>query len=112
MAKTAKASIDYSGFANRHGEPVTKRQKEIFEFILECIKENGVPPTVRDIGERCKIDSPNGVMCHLKALNRRGLIQWQNPDGPSRARSIKILAGEVCNCCNGLGRILPDEGKA
>ena len=31
-------------------------------------------PTVREIGAGFKIRSPNGVMCHLKALEKKGLI--------------------------------------
>src|SRR5690606_27227743 len=31
-------------------------------------------PTVREIGNQFGIRSPNGVMCHLKALERKGLI--------------------------------------
>ena len=31
-------------------------------------------PTVREIGEHFDIASPNGVMCHLKALEKKGMI--------------------------------------
>lgn len=34
----------------------------------------GYGPTVREIGAGFKIKSPNGVMCHLKALEKKGLI--------------------------------------
>lgn len=53
--------------------PLTTRQQEIYDFISDRIAK-GLPPTVREIGNRFKIKSPNGVMCHLKALERKGLI--------------------------------------
>ena len=53
---------------------LTARQREIYEFIREKIERRGYGPTVREIGEGFSIRSPNGVMCHLKALEKKGLI--------------------------------------
>lgn len=53
---------------------LTDRQKEIYEFIRDKIETRGYGPTVREIGEGFHIESPNGVMCHLKALEKKGLI--------------------------------------
>ncbi len=53
---------------------LTQRQQEIFEFLKEKILKRGYGPTVREIGAQFGIRSPNGVMCHLKALERKGLI--------------------------------------
>jgi repressor LexA len=53
---------------------LTKRQKQIYEFIREKIEKRGYGPTVREIGNAFEIKSPNGVMCHLKALEKKGLI--------------------------------------
>ncbi len=65
---------------------LTERQKEIYDFIREQIMEKGYPPTVRDIGENFDIKSPNGVMCHLKALEKKGLITRKG----FRARAIML----------------------
>jgi repressor LexA len=54
---------------------LTERQLEIYNFIKREIHTRGYPPTVRDIGVAFEIKSPNGVMCHLKALEKKGLIQ-------------------------------------
>ena len=56
-------------------ESLTKRQSEVYNFIRMQIRGRGYGPTVREIGERFKIRSPNGVMCHLKALEKKGLIR-------------------------------------
>jgi repressor LexA len=66
---------------------LTKRQKQIYEFIRDKIESRGYGPTVREIGEAFKIESPNGVMCHLKALQKKGLILRE--DG--KARAIQLV---------------------
>jgi len=53
---------------------LTQRQREIYEFIRDKIESRGYGPTVREIGTAFEIKSPNGVMCHLKALEKKGLI--------------------------------------
>jgi repressor LexA len=53
---------------------LTDRQREIYDFIRDKIESRGYGPTVREIGSAFDIRSPNGVMCHLKALQKKGLI--------------------------------------
>lgn len=53
---------------------LTHRQKAIYEFLKDKIQLRGYGPTVREIGTEFGIRSPNGVMCHLKALEKKGLI--------------------------------------
>lgn len=53
---------------------LTTRQQAIYDFIKDKILNRGYGPTVREIGTGFKIRSPNGVMCHLKALEKKGLI--------------------------------------
>ncbi len=55
--------------------PLTERQQQVYNFIREKIVARGYGPTVREIGEFLEIRSPNGVMCHLKALERKGMIR-------------------------------------
>jgi repressor LexA len=57
---------------------LTSRQKEIYEFLREKILTRGYGPTVREIGMKFDIKSPNGVMCHLKALERKGMISRES----------------------------------
>lgn len=53
---------------------LTPRQREIYEFIKQSIMNLGIVPTVREIGDFAGIKSPNGVICHLHALVKKGLI--------------------------------------
>jgi repressor LexA len=57
---------------------LTSRQREIYEFLKEKITKRGYGPTVREIGAQFGIRSPNGVMCHLKALEKKGLISRES----------------------------------
>ncbi len=53
---------------------LTARQQQVYDFIREKIVARGFGPTVREIGDFLNISSPNGVVCHLKALERKGMI--------------------------------------
>src|SRR3954454_9335555 len=66
---------------------LTKRQREIYDFIRDKIESRGYGPTVREIGLEFQIKSPNGVMCHLKALEKKGLIIRQG----FSARAIQLV---------------------
>ena len=57
-------------------ENLTKRQRAVFEFIRGKIRNRGYGPTVREIGTQFEIRSPNGVMCHLKALEKKEFIEF------------------------------------
>jgi len=67
-------------------DQLTERQRDVFEFIREKIETRGYGPTVREIGEHFEISSPNGVMCHLKALEKKGLIYRE----PNMSRAIQV----------------------
>lgn len=68
-------------------ERLTDRQNEIYRFILEKIRTRGYGPTVREIGAAFDIKSPNGVMCHLSALVKKGLIKRE----PNMSRAISVV---------------------
>ena len=71
---------------------LTPKQQEIFHYIRRYIEDNGYPPAIRDIGTAFDIRSPNGVMCHLKALQKKGYIhrdeKTETKGGKARAITI------------------------
>jgi repressor LexA len=72
-------------------ETLTKKQAQVYDFIRDKIKNRGYGPTVREIGEHFGISSPNGVMCHLKALEKKGLITRE----PNMSRAIQLKVEPV-----------------
>jgi repressor LexA len=66
---------------------LTAKQKIIYDFIREKIEKRGYGPTIREIGSAFGIKSPNGVMCHLKALQKKGLINRELKS----ARAIELV---------------------
>src|ERR1700731_4046805 len=66
---------------------LTERQREIYHFIAGKIDGRGYGPTVREIGLAFDIKSPNGVMCHLKALEKKDLIKREG----FSARAIQLI---------------------
>ena len=67
---------------------LTDRQEAVYVFIRDKIRGRGYGPTVREIGRQFGIHSPNGVVCHLKALEKKGLITRE----PNMSRAIQLSA--------------------
>lgn len=78
---------------------LTKRQSEILQFIQNEMELEGEAPTVREIAEQFGIRSTNAVADHLKALERKGVIERDPrsargihlPDEKVEARRIPVL---------------------
>ena len=81
---------------------LTTRQRDIYNFLKDKIVNRGYGPTVREIGAHFGIRSPNGVMCHLKALEKKGLITREShmsraiqlSESPQERMSLP-LAGQI-----------------
>ena len=82
-------------------DTLTAKQALVFEFIRERVVSRGYGPTVREIGEHFKISSPNGVMCHLRALEKKGLLHRVRKHDRAIARAIE-LAPEITAEAKGL----------
>jgi repressor LexA len=54
---------------------LTPRQKRIYDFLSNAIREKGYAPSIPEIGQRFKITSTRGVFDHLKALEKKGYIK-------------------------------------
>jgi repressor LexA len=66
---------------------LTQRQEQVLEFIRESIRENGYPPTVREICAALQLSSPSTVHAHLANLERHGLIKRD----PSKPRALDVM---------------------
>ena len=65
---------------------LTKRQKEILDFVRQFIDRNGYSPSMEEIAEHFEIASLNAVFKHLAALELRGFLRRD----ANRARSIEL----------------------
>jgi repressor LexA len=66
---------------------LTKRQKEIADFIKHYAAKYGYPPTVREIGKAVGLASSSTVHAHLANLEKYGILK-RNPTKP---RAIELL---------------------
>jgi repressor LexA len=53
---------------------LTDRQREILEFIRAFTQRHGLPPTVREVGERFRV-TPRAAFDHIRALERKGALK-------------------------------------
>ena len=65
---------------------LSKRQRDILEFIADQMRERGFPPSVREIGEAVGLTSPSTVHSHLATLQKHGFLR-RDPDKP---RAIEV----------------------
>lgn len=66
--------------------PLTPKQAEIYDFILQYTRTQGYPPSVREIGAAVHLKSPSTVHFHMKKLEAEGYIQ--KADGKTRAITL------------------------
>lgn len=67
---------------------LTPRQKQIFDMIRKSIETRGMPPTRAEIGQAFGFRSPNAAEEHLRALERKGVIEMI----PGSSRGIRVTA--------------------
>ena len=67
--------------------PLTKRQREILDFLNEFIRQHGYAPSLEEIGRRFGLASLATVHKHLTNLQEKGFIKraW------NRSRSVELL---------------------
>jgi repressor LexA len=70
---------------------LTRRQKEILDFLGRHIEKKGYAPTIEEIGEQFGLSSLATVHKHLSNLQQKGLIKraW------NRSRALELVPTEV-----------------
>ncbi len=70
---------------------LTRRQKEILDFLARHIERKGYAPTIEEIGEHFGLSSLATVHKHLTNLQQKGLIkrQW------NRSRALELVPADV-----------------
>lgn len=67
--------------------PLTKRQREILDYLGEFIQQHGYAPSLEEIGRRFSLSSLATVHKHLTNLQEKGFIRrsW------NRSRSVEVV---------------------
>ncbi|HXE79348.1 MAG TPA: transcriptional repressor LexA [Vicinamibacterales bacterium] len=67
--------------------PLTKRQREILDYLSEFIQQHGYAPSLEEIGRRFNLSSLATVHKHLTNLQDKGFIKraW------NRSRSVELV---------------------
>lgn len=66
---------------------LTRRQREVFEFVRDFIRQEGYSPSLHEIGEHFGLSSPATVHKHVQHLVEKGLLR----KGWNRSRSVEPL---------------------
>ena len=71
----------------RDADGLTARQREVLAFIQRCVQGQGVPPTRQEIARAFGFRSPNAAEAHLRALERKGMLELL--DGSARGIRLR-----------------------
>lgn len=72
--------------SDRKAKPLTSRQREVFDFIVQWIKETHFPPTLSEVAQFLGVPYPKSAVAHLDALEKKGFIQRMS----GKARGIQL----------------------
>ncbi len=67
---------------------MTKRQREVLEFIKKTQHATAQTPSLREIARHFGFGSMNSAADHVRALKRKGVLEGS----PRRARSLRVLS--------------------
>jgi len=67
---------------------LTKRQREIYEYLKDHIRSQGYAPSIAEIGKEFDLSSPATVHKHLSHLEEKGLIRKQQ----NLSRAIEVVS--------------------
>src|SRR3954467_10577540 len=73
--------------------PLTKRQREILDFLNDFIQQHGYAPSLEEIGRRFSLSSLATVHKHLTNLQEKGFIKraW------NRSRSVEVVPARLAS---------------
>jgi repressor LexA len=72
-------------------QPLTKRQREILDYLNDFIQQHGYAPSLEEVGKRFGLSSLATVHKHLTNLQQKGFIKrtW------NRSRSVEVMPSRV-----------------
>jgi repressor LexA len=67
---------------------LTRRQKQVFDFLVEFINRNGYSPSFEEIGDGLGVSSLATVHKHMQTLEKKGFIRRSY----NQSRSVEVVA--------------------
>ena len=86
---------------------LSKRQQEIYDFVVSYAAKHGYPPTVREIGEEVGLASPSTVHAHLANLERAGMLRRD----PTKPRALEVVGRDRASGSHPVRAAAPDPRR-
>src|SRR5436309_10645908 len=67
---------------------LTKRQRQILDFIQRCQQTTGVTPSLREIAAQFGFRSMSTVVDHVRLIQNKGFLE----NNPHKARSLRVIS--------------------
>lgn len=68
-------------------EPLTEAQRQLYDWLVDYIRQNQYPPSIRQMMRAMNLRSPAPVQSRLEHLRKKGYIAWTE----GKARTIQVL---------------------
>lgn len=87
-------------------KPLTDKQDNVYKFIVNSMKERGMPPTIREIGDEFGITA-KGAYDHLKAIEKKGFIKTTK----NQSRAIELTRNDALEAIPEQAMTIPVIGR-
>lgn len=71
---------------------LTERQQQVFDIIRETVRTRGTVPTHRELMARLGVRSTNAITDHLRLIERKGWIEFNEPTPGVRHRGYRLAS--------------------
>ncbi len=72
-------------------ESLTKAQQELYDWLVQYIREHQYPPSIRQMMQAMQLRSPAPVQSRLEHLRRKGYVTWTS----GKARTLRLLRNGI-----------------
>jgi len=72
--------------------PITERQQHMLDLLVMRYRADYRPASVRELMQDAGINSPNGVICHMKALQKKGFVLELDDKSSRRFVPMTVVA--------------------
>jgi len=74
-------------------ETLTPAQQELYDWLIEYIRENQYPPSIRQMMKAMELKSPAPVQSRLEHLRAKGYIEWTEGKARTIRATNEVLRG-------------------